>query len=150
MNIQEVLKSKGNISVHKKAVLSIMYSHLKVIEKLSEVFKPYDLSEQQFNVLRILRGQYPSMVSMSLVQERMLTKNSNATRLIDKLLIKNFVERKLNEKNRRVVLVGITKKGLQILEELDPKVEAQESLITSKLTEKELEELNLLLEKLRD
>jgi len=150
MNIQEVLKNKANISIQKKVVLSIMYSHLKVMEKLSEVFKPYDLSPEQFNVLRILRGQYPDLAQMSLVQERMLTKNSNTTRLIDKLLLKKLVTRKVNEQNRRIVLVGITEAGLELLQELDKKVDIQENTMTKNLTEEELETINLLLEKLRD
>ena len=150
MNIQEVLKNKANISIQKKVVLSIMYSHLKVMEKFGEVFKPYDLSPEQFNVLRILRGQYPDLAQMSLVQERMLTKNSNTTRLIDKLLLKKLVTRKVNEQNRRIVLVGITEAGLELLQELDKKVDIQENTMTKNLTEEELETINLLLEKLRD
>lgn len=150
MNIQEVLKNKANISIQKKVVLSIMYSHLKVMEKFGEIFKPYDLSPEQFNVLRILRGQYPDLAQMSLVQERMLTKNSNTTRLIDKLLLKKLVTRKVNEQNRRIVLVGITEAGLELLQELDKKVDIQENTMTKNLTEEELETINLLLEKLRD
>lgn len=150
MNIQEVLKSKGNITVQKKVVLSIMYAQLTVMEKLCETFKPFDISAEQFNVLRILRGQYPEAVPMSMVQERMLTRNSNTTRLIDKLLLKDLVTRNINQLNRRVVLVAITEDGLKLLEKLDPKVDEQENLISSKLTQEELEQLNLLLEKLRD
>jgi len=150
MNIQEVLKSKGNISIQKKVVLSIMYAQLNVMEKLCDVFKPYDLSAEQFNVLRILRGQYPNSAPMSLVQERMLTKNSNTTRLIDKLLLKDLVTRKTNPENRCIILVAITEKGLRLLEQIDPEVDRRENLISKNLTVEELEQLNLLLEKLRD
>jgi DNA-binding MarR family transcriptional regulator len=99
--------------------------------------------------LRILRGQKGKPANMSVIQERMIAKNSNTTRLIDKLLLKEMVTRKECPDNRRKIEILITQKGLDILEELDPLVVRHENDFAKKLTPKELELLNELLEKYR-
>ncbi len=137
------------MAVEKRTILNIMFTQNVIGEKFNEVLKTYDLSGEQFNVLRILRGQKGCPSNMSLIQERMLAKTSNTTRLVDKLLAKGLVTRKVCPDNRRKMEVGITDEGLEILKELDPKVEAHEQLFTSNLTAAELETLNNLLEKLR-
>jgi DNA-binding MarR family transcriptional regulator len=119
-------------------------------EKFNEVLKPYDLSGEQYNVLRILRGQKGNPANMCVIQERMIAKNSNTTRLIDKLLLKNLVTREVCPENRRKIEVLITEKGLELLEELDPKVLENEKLFAANLNQKELVELNTLLEKYRN
>ena len=84
-----------------------------------EIFKPFDLTLQQYNVLRILRGQYPNPITVIAIIERMLDKMSNASRLVDKLLAKDLVIRRLCPHDRRAVDVIITEKGLELLEKLD-------------------------------
>jgi DNA-binding MarR family transcriptional regulator len=86
---------------------------------------------------------------MCLIQERMLAKTSNTTRLVDKLLLKELVTRKVCKENRRKIEVLITEKGLDILKELDPKVDNYEQNIVANLSSSELEQLNDLLEKIR-
>lgn len=149
MKIEEIIKSKNTISDAKKAVLNIMHTNSVIGEKFSEILKPYDLSGEQYNVLRILRGQNGNPANMCVIQERMVTKNSNTTRLIDKLLLKNLVTREVCSQNRRKIEVQITQKGLELLQELDPKVLEHEQKISSGLTTEELTELNRLLEKYR-
>lgn len=149
MKIEEVIKSTSPLAVEKRTMLNIMFTQNVIGEKFNEVLKAYDLSGEQFNVLRILRGQKGCPSNMSLIQERMLAKTSNTTRLVDKLLAKGLVTREVCPGNRRKMEVGITDKGLEILKELDPKVEAHEQMFTSNLTTAELETLNSLLEKLR-
>jgi DNA-binding MarR family transcriptional regulator len=134
----------------KKVVLNIMVTQNVVTEKFNEVLKPYDLSGEQYNVLRILRGQKGNPANMCVIQERMIAKNSNTTRLIDKLLLKNLVTREVCPENRRKIEVLITEKGLELLEELDPKVLENEKLFAANLNQKELVELNTLLEKYRN
>lgn len=134
----------------KKIVLNIMVTQNVVTEKFNEVLKPYDLSGEQYNVLRILRGQKGNPANMCVIQERMIAKNSNTTRLIDKLLLKNLVTREVCPENRRKIEVLITEKGLELLEELDPKVLENEKLFAANLNQKELVELNTLLEKYRN
>jgi DNA-binding MarR family transcriptional regulator len=112
--------------------------------------KPYEISGEQYNVLRILRGQKGNPANMCLIQERMLARTSNTTRLVDKLLLKKFVTRNVCPENRRKIEVQITQKGLDILTELDPKVIEHEQLFSKKLNTEELEQLNHLLEKYRN
>jgi len=149
MKIEEIIKSTIALDDSKKVILNIMYTQNVINDKFNELLKPYDLSGEQYNVLRILRGQKGSPANMCIIQERMLAKNSNTTRLIDKLLLKDFVTREVCPDNRRKIEVLITQKGLDVLNELDPKVTEHEKSFASNLTEKELKQLNDLLEKYR-
>ncbi len=134
----------------KKAVLNIIYTQNVINESFNEILKPYELSGEQYNVLRILRGQKGSPINMCLLQERMIAKTSNTTRLVDKLLLKQFVTRDVCPGNRRKIEVHITKKGLDVLTELDPLVLSHEKKFAANLTEHELALLNSLLEKFRN
>jgi DNA-binding MarR family transcriptional regulator len=149
MKIEEIVKSNAIMGLSQKAVLNIIYTQNNINERLIEIFKPYDLSNEQYNVLRILRGQKGNPANMCLIQERMLAKTSNTTRLVDKLLLKELVTRKVCKENRRKIEVLITEKGLDILKELDPKVDNYEQNIVANLSSSELEQLNDLLEKIR-
>jgi DNA-binding MarR family transcriptional regulator len=149
MTIEDIIKSKSPIPLSKKTVLNILYTQNVVADKFNEVLKPFDISGEQFNVLRILRGQQGCPANMFLIQERMLARTSNTTRLVDKLLLKGLVTRDVCPENCRKMEVMITGKGLQLLSELDPKVVEHENLFASNLTAEELEQLNFLLEKFR-
>ncbi len=149
MKIEEVVKSNVAMGLSQKVVLNIIYTQNNINERLIEILKPYDLSIEQYNVLRILRGQKGNPANMCVIQERMLAKTSNTTRLVDKLLLKEMVTRKVCKENRRKIEVLITEKGLAILKELDPKVDDYENNIVSNLSTNELEHLNDLLEKIR-
>ncbi len=127
-----------------------MYSQTYVYENIHEVLKPYGISIEQFNVLRILRGQKGKPVNMGTIQERMIAKTSNTTRLVDKLVAKDLVVREVCEINRRKMEVTITDKGLKLLDILDELVESAEHLLTSKLSNEEQEQLIKLLEKIRN
>ena len=122
MKIEEEIKSTNPIDISKKVMLNIHFTRNTISDKFSEILRPYAISVEQFNVLRILRGQKDKTVNMNLIQERMMTKNSNTTRLIDKLLTKEMVTRRICPENRRKMEITITKKGLQSLDELDKKV----------------------------
>lgn len=149
MKIEEVIKASVALDDAKKVLLNLMYAQNVIADKLNELLKPYDVSPEQYNVLRILRGQKGSPVNMRDIQERMLARNSNTTRLIDKLLVKNHVTREICPVNRRKMEILITAKGLSLLEELDAKVTAYEQTFASNLTTNELQYLNQLLEKYR-
>ena len=149
MKIEEVIKSTVPLDAAKKVILNFTYIQNVIGDKFHEILKPYDISREQYNVLRILRGQKGSPANLSIIQERMLAKNSNTTRLIDKLLLKDFVTREICPENRRKIEVMITQKGLDILTELDPIVVAHEQLFANNLSQEELEQLNTLLEKYR-
>ncbi|MFT5714867.1 MAG: DNA-binding MarR family transcriptional regulator, partial [Flavobacterium sp.] len=138
------------LKVSKKIILNVLYTQNLINEKFNVVLKPYDLSGEQYNVLRILRGQKGNPANMCLIQERMVAKTSNTTRLVDKLLLKNFVTRNVCSGNRRKIEVAITQKGLDILTELDPRVIKHENHFSMNLNSQELEQLNALLEKYRN
>ncbi len=131
-----------------KTVINIMYTS-RYIEKNIDRFRTHDITMQQYNVLRILRGQKGNPANLSTLQERMIDKSSNTTRLVDKLIGKGFVERRICEQNRRKVEIFITKEGLQLLKDLDPVTEQANKEILKNLTQAEQETLNTLLDKLR-
>lgn len=150
MEIEKEIKSTVPLTITKKVILNITFTRNTINDNFIELLKPFELSEEQYNVLRILRGQKGNPVNMCDIQERMLTKNSNTTRLIDKLILKEMVVRKVCPENRRKMEITITPKGIETLKTLDPLISNYEDSITQKLTSKELETLNILLEKLRD
>ena len=131
-------------------MLNILFTQNLIVDKLNEILKPFDLSAEQYNVLRILRGQKGNPANMCIIQERMLAKTSNTTRLGDKLLLKELVTRNVCSENRRKIEVLITPKGLTLLATLDPKIEKHENSFTQNLTTAEIEQLNQLLEKYRN
>lgn len=149
MRIEEIIKSTVALDDAKKVILNLLYTQNVINDKFSEVLKPYDLSGEQYNVLRILRGQKGCPANMCVIQERMIAKNSNTTRLIDKLLLKELVTRKVCPENRRKIEVQITPKGLELLQELDPKVLEHEKIFAANLSQEEIVQLNTLLEKYR-
>lgn len=126
-----------------------MYSQTYFYETIHEVLKPYGISIEQFNVLRILRGQKGKPINMGTIQQRMIAKTSNTTRLVDKLVAKSLVIRAVCEKNRRKMEVTITNKGLKLLDILDELVENTEHFLASNLTQEEQKQLIKLLEKIR-
>lgn len=149
MRLEEEIKQKAFATEHQKAIVNILYTAAWLGAKHSRLLKPFGLSSQQFNILRILRGQYPNPANITLLQERMLDKMSNASRLVDKLVQKELANRKECPNDRRQMDVLITDKGLDLLLKLDklfPGVEEQ----TKKLSSEEAVQLNLLLDKMRD
>ena len=148
MNIEKVIKAY-NMPNHTKTVVNLVYTSNYISDKLTEAIKPFDISMQQFNVLRILRGQKGKPANLFTIQERMINKMSNTTRLIDKLILKDYVERKTCKENRRKVEILIKKKGLEALEKLDELVISTEKKIIESLTESEIIAFNNTLEKLR-
>jgi DNA-binding MarR family transcriptional regulator len=149
MEIEKITKSNIKLDDSKKIILNIIYTQNVIADKFNEIIKPHDLSSEQYNVLRILRGQKGSPANMSIIQERMLSKNSNTTRLIDKLLLKELVTREVCPENRRKIEVLITNKGLELLKFLDPKVIEYENQFADNLNPEEKVQLNTLLEKYR-
>lgn len=150
MKIEEVLKSTVPMDISKKIILNVLYTQNVITESFNEILKPHEISGEQYNVLRILRGQKGNPANMSVIQERMLAKTSNTTRLVDKLLLKAFVTREVCPENRRKIEVLITEKGLNVLKELDPKVTEHEESFSKNLNADEINQLNQLLEKYRN
>ena len=149
MNIEQAIKSIHPKAISTKTVINIMYTSRIIEEAIVSVLKQYDLTTPQFNVLRILRGQKGTPANLSTLQERMIDKSSNTTRLVDKLIQKDMVKRNVCELNRRKVEIFITDNGQRILKQLDPIIETHNENMLSNLDHDELETLNDLLDKLR-
>jgi len=109
---------------------------------------PYDITTQQFNVLRILRGQHPRPSTVSFVKETMLDKMCDASRIVDRLLQKELIIKHNNNRDKRAVDIIISDKGLSLLEKIDSEVSISD-IISENLTLKEAQELNQLLDKIR-
>ena len=150
MKIEDEIKSTIALDISKKIILNVLYTQNVINDNFNDILKSYDISGEQYNVLRILRGQKGSPANMFVIQERMLARTSNTTRLVDKLLLKNLVTRNVCPENRRKIEVLITQKGLNVLNELDPKVIEHEEFFSNNLSSQESEQLNNLLEKYRN
>lgn len=148
MQLEEEIKQKQFRSEHHKAAVNIFYTFNWLSTFHSGLFKPYKITTQQYNILRILRGQYPNPASVNLLKERMLDKMSDASRLVERLRQKGFVTRKECAIDRRQVDVMITQRGLELLIKMD-KLNPKADNFLSNLNEKEMKQLNELLDKLR-
>lgn len=148
MRIEEELQQTRFDSEHHKAVLNILFTAGWIHTIDLSVLKPFGISPQQFNVLRILRGQHPSAVRLCDITPRMLDRMSNTARLVEKLRLKGLVSREQNMQNRREVAIAITPDGLALLKEIDAKMGEWYSHFT-KISEAEAAQLNVLLDKLR-
>ena len=148
MKLEEEISQKAFRNNKHKAIVNIIFSYNWLLTNHFKLLKPYDLTIQQFNILRILRGQYPNPATVKLLKERMLDKMSDASRLVEKLRSKGLVDRKVSDKSRRNVDVLITQKGLDLLAEIDKKNSEFDQLIEN-LDTREAEQLNNLLDKLR-
>lgn len=148
MRIEEEIQSTKFEDNYHKAVINLTYTYGWLNTVLRSEFEKYNLTLQQFNVLRILRGQYPKPATVNLIKERMLDKMSDASRIVDRLVQKGLVSRCTNNKDRRAVDIRISDIGLDILAKMDTEVKTKE-LFENNLTEEEAGKLSDLLDKLR-
>ena len=147
MNVEKIIKTEKEIPLKPRTLIHISLVWNKMNEITTAQLKPFDVSLQQFNVLRILRGQNGKPANLSTLNERMVTKMSNTTRLVDKLIAKGFVDRVTCEKNRRKVDINITVLGQKALLEMDNAMKTAEEEILKNLTEQDLIQMNNLLDK---
>ncbi|MEP0713711.1 MarR family transcriptional regulator [Algoriphagus sp.] len=146
--IEDAIQQKEFKDPFNKVVVNILYTQSYLVTAQNALFKPYDISPEQYNVLRILKGQAGVPITVSSIQERMLNKMSNASRLVEKLKSKGLVLRSECPNDRRQVDILITQKGLDLLHDLRPLLEqANKNFINLNL--EEIETLNNLLDKLR-
>jgi len=148
MKIEDEIKQEKFTSEYQKLVVNLLYTSGWITSKNSEFLKVHKLTSQQFNILRILRGQYPNPATVNLLIERMLDKMSNASRIVDRLVAKKLAERKSCPADRRRVDIIISDKGMKLLEKID----LDEKLWNKKfenLSLKEAKTLNNYLDKLR-
>lgn len=148
MKLEEEIKQKKFRNEYHKLAVNIIYTHGWLLNNQSAFLKKHGITGAQFNILRILRGQYPNPASINLLKERMLDKMSDASRLVERLLLKDLVDRKICPDDRRRVEVVITEKGLKLLEDIDRHNEDFDQIF-NKLGPEEAQKLNDLLDKMR-
>ena len=120
MGLEEDIKQQKKFkNEHEKLLVNILYTSNWLSEHQAKLFKPFDLTGPQYNVLRILKGQFPNPCTVNLIIDRMLDRSSNASRIVDKLERKGLVERKTCTTDRRAKDVVITQKGLDLIVEID-------------------------------
>ncbi len=149
LSIEKIIKTETEIPISRKVIINLLYTESWVMDKISLELKAFDISVQQFNVLRILKGQKGKPANLSTIQERMVSKMSNTTRLVDKLISKGYVTRITCPSNRRKVEISITQKGKDFLEKVNLVMEEFENKITSGLSVDDMILLDQLLNKLR-
>lgn len=149
MRIEEEIKQARKFgNQYEKLVVNVMFTNSWLVDEQTKIFKPYGLTNPQYNVLRILRGQYPKVCTVNMIIDRMIDRMSNASRIVDRLELKNFVERKVCETDRRAKDVLITEKGLALLEEVDLALENWLKSLQH-ISEEEVDEMNICLDRMR-
>jgi len=149
MRLEDEIKQEKFENENHKLIVNIQFTANWLSTIHNRVLKPFGISSQQFNVLRILKGQFPNPSSLNLIKERMLDKESNASRLIDKLVGAKLVNRITCPNNRRQVDITITKAGIKLLEDINIQIKKLNSAMPS-LNEDDAKTLNALLDKLRE
>ncbi len=146
-SIEEAIQQKKFRSVYQKAVINLIYTANWLQNKHQSFFKAYGITGQQFNILRVLRGQHPERISATEIKCRMLDQNSDVSRLLDRLEAKGLIVRRTCERDKRAADVFISQRGMELLRELDKKEKEIERLLA--LTEQEATALSDLLDKAR-
>lgn len=149
MKIEDAIKQKTFESPQVRAWMDLVYTYNHSTDRINRVFKQFEITQQQFNVLRILRGRCGEPASCGEVKDVMLYKNPDLTRLSDRLVKKGLIRRTVNEQNRREIELTITEKGLELLDEIDPEIKKNNRFLYN-LSDTEAQQLSLLLEKLRE
>lgn len=147
MNVEDVIKTTKVLPVGTRTLIHIQLVNNKINDRLTEALKPFGVSLQQFNVLRILKGQKGQPANLSTLNDRMVNKMSNTTRLVDKLLTKGYAHRERCSTNRRKIEICITEEGRLALEQMNQAINEAEKLLIQDFKEKDFNELNTLLNK---
>ena len=148
MKIEDEIKTtKFRNPFHKMAV-NLLFTASWLEERNRQYFKPYEVTPQQFNLLRILRGQHPSKISVAEIKSRMIDKNSDTSRLVSRLLSKKMIEKEQSSKDKRAADIRITEEGLRLLKRIDTNMDQTDAGLF-KLTCDEAIQLSLLLDKTR-
>lgn len=148
MRIEEEIQSNKFEDNYHKAVINISYTSGWLSNVFRDKFEKHNLTQQQFNILRILRGQYPKPATVNLLKERMIDKMSDASRIVDRLVQKGLVSRCTNTKDRRAVDIRISDAGIDVLDKMDKDFRTKD-ILKNNLSEEDAAKLSDLLDKLR-
>ena len=147
MDVEKIIKTKKQIPLTSRTIIHLLLVHDKISKETVNALKPYDVSPEQFNVLRILKGRGQEPANLSTLNERMIKKMSNTTRLVDKLLAKGYVSRHECPSNRRKIEIRITKEGSEALTDMSKAVSQLENALLNNFSKPQLVDLNTLLDK---
>ncbi len=148
MSLEDDIQQKSFRSPQHKATINLLYTVSWLNSQINPYFKNSGITSQQFNVLRILRGQIDKPCSLKLIKERMLDRMSDASRIVDKLVAKGLVSRTTSDEDRRSINLKISESGLELLKKLDF-IDDSGVEVFKNLSETQLENLNELLDDLR-
>lgn len=148
MSLENDIHQKTFRNEYQKAIINILYTENFLVTRMTNVFKHFDITRQQYNVLRILRGQFPEPASINLIKDRMLDKMSDSSRIVERLRAKGLVERAGGKNDKRSVEITISQEGLELLKKMQPQVNSMEKLLHN-LSPEETRDLNYLLDKIR-
>ena len=148
MGIEKDIQQTNFRNEFQKMSINIIYTANWLNEKMGQILSTEDITQQQYNILRILRGSECPLSTLK-IRERMLDKMSDTSRIVDRLIVKGLVEKTACIKDKRLVDITVTKKGLQLLEKLDALNEKIDSILNG-VSEKEAHTINQILDKLRE
>lgn len=146
MNVEARIKTERPLPLPRRTIIHMLLVAHRINDSMAQALKPFDVSLQQFNVLRILRGQKGQPANLSTLNERMVSPMSNTTRLVDKLIAKGLVRRNTCPDNRRKVEIRLTEEGHNSLKEMDRAVASAEEELLGKFGQEDLSKLNELLD----
>lgn len=149
MKLEDEISSRKFTSNYHKAIVNILYTYGWLTNVLRQRLDESEITLQQYNILRILRGQFPNPATVNLLRERMLDKMSDASRIVDRLYKKGLLSRSTNSKDRRAVDIFITQKGLDLLKALDSEMNL-DAVFSQHMSAEEAGLLSDLLDKFRD
>jgi DNA-binding MarR family transcriptional regulator len=148
MALENEINQTSFRSEDQKAIVNIIFTYHWVTEQVKSILADEDITMQQYNILRILRGSHPDPLSTLTIRERMLDKMSDTSRIVDRMLRKGLVVKRICTNDKRLVDVNLTEEGLIMLLRLDERMDAMDK-ISSGLNQEELKNLNHLLDKIR-
>lgn len=148
MSIEKDIRQAKFVSPKQKAMINLLFTYGWIIERIKNFLSKENITHQQFNILRILRGSYPEPVSTLQIRERMLDKMSDTSRIVDRLVIKGLVKKTICPTDKRLVDIVITDKGHKLLKKIDSEADFIQEIM-SNLSEEDANQLSNLLDQLR-
>jgi MarR family transcriptional regulator, 2-MHQ and catechol-resistance regulon repressor len=149
MTLEKDISQRHFRNLNQKSMVNLIFTYHWVVEKIKNLLSAEDITLQQYNILRILRGSFPEPLSTLQIRDRMLDKMSDTSRIVDRLVVKGLVQKNISKTDKRLVDVIITEEGMTLLAKLDLHNDELDSIVNS-LSEDEMNILNKLLDKLRD
>ena len=145
---QRIQQSRPFRSEHERAAVNVLYTATWILEHMRDFLAGYGITQQQYNVLRILRGQYPESISTCDIRNRMIDRAPDASRIVDRMIAKNLVQKAPSVKDKRRIDVTITTNGLALLDAISVAMEGPDNLLR-RLSTEDCKNLNTLLDTMK-